>query len=112
MGLSSSTNFSRAAALAIPHAGVGLSSIGEDDLPDPSWLGPLMLMDMESRDRDGWAWDVEVELNWGARTGEIMMKSSSCRGEGEGESLCLPLDEGNGDRKEFAGKANGLGDWG
>jgi hypothetical protein len=69
-----------------------------------------MLIDMERRDRD--AWPFKVEVNWGARTGEIMTKSSSCRGEGEGESLCLPLEDGNGDRKELAGRANGLGDSG
>lgn len=34
MGESSSTSFNLAVALAIPHAGVGLSSGGEDDLPE------------------------------------------------------------------------------
>jgi hypothetical protein len=32
MGLSSSASFSLAAAFAIPHAGVGLSSMGLDDM--------------------------------------------------------------------------------
>lgn len=76
IGLSSSASRSLAAALAIPHAGVGLSSIGldrsSDTIRDPG---------------DRWAWD--------GRTGEIMTKSSSpylC-GEGEGESRCLLLRE-------------------
>lgn len=97
IGLSSSASLSLAAALAIPHAGVGLSSGGDDDLPEPSWL--CVLCPLARR---------EV-VNCGGRTGEIMTKSSSFRGEGEGDSLCLPLDEGNGERNEL-GTAKGEGD--
>lgn len=97
IGLSSSASLNLAAALAMPHAGVGLSSGGDDDLPDPSWLCEL------------WPLFRREALNCGGRTGEIITKSSSCRGEGEGESLCLPFDEGNGERKEL-GTANGEGD--
>ena len=38
-----------------------------------------------------------------------MTKSSSwCRGEGEGDSLCLPLEDGKGDLKDAGGARNGL----
>ena len=95
----------------MPHAGVGLSSIGDDDLADPSALGPLVLIAIDSRDREGWS--VEDAVNWGGRTGEIMTKSSLCRGEGEGDSLCLPFDDGKGDwKEELFGNPNGLGDCG
>jgi len=97
IGLSSSANLNLAAALAIPHAGVGLSSGGDDDLPDPSWLCGL------------WPLARRDVVNCGGRTGEIMTKSSSFRGDGEGESLCLPFEEGKGDRNEL-GPVKGEGD--
>lgn len=43
--------------------------------------------------------------------GEIMTKSSSCLGEGEGESLCFPLLDGKGDLKDAGGCIKGFGEF-
>lgn len=101
IGLSSSTNFNLAVALAIPQAGVGLSSTGEEDGLESS----LTMLEL-ARGRP---------KNWAERMGEIMMKSSSVclvEGEGEGESLCFPLLDGKGDLNDDGPAANGLGDCG
>lgn len=39
-----------------------------------------------------------------------MTKSSSCLGEGDGESLCFPLLDGKGDLKDEGGWMNGFGE--
>ena len=101
IGLSSSTSFNLAVALATPHAGVGLSSKGDEEEFESSLI---MLALACGRPR-----------KWFDRIGEIMMKSSSvCRvdGEGEGESLCLPLLVGKGDLKDDRGAAKGFGEGG
>ena len=106
IGLSSSTNFNLAVALATPHAGVGLSSGGEDDdILESSliMLGSPVLAAVNPNPRKGVG-----------RIGEIITKSSSpyCRveGEGEGESLCFPLLDGKGDLNAMGEAAKGLGE--
>ena len=56
---------------------------------------------------------VLVEGKGGGRTGDIMMESPWCLGEGEGDNLCLPFEEGKGDLNAAAlevAMAKGLGD--
>jgi hypothetical protein len=98
----SSPNLNLAVALATPQAGVGLSSIGEDEAIDPTPISRLIRLNE--------LFPCPGARNGDGRTGEIITKSSSClaEGEGEGDNLCLPLFDGKGDLNAVVETAKGF----